>query len=105
MGNTPDLDHIDVRYVADLARVALTDDEAERYQQELDKILGYIAQLEELDVDHIEPTAHAMPLSNVMREDVAGVSLDRETVLANAPAVAGEDSIRVPAVIEEEGLS
>lgn len=105
MSTAPDLAHVDVRYVADLARIALTDTEAERYQDEIDRIVAYVRQLQELDVDDIEPTAHASPIVNVMRDDVPRLCLSRETVLANAPAVIRDDSFRVPAVIpgQEEG--
>jgi len=98
----PDLTHVDVRYVADLARIELTDAEAARFQAELDAILAYVDQLRELDVAGLEPTAHAMPRTNVLREDApAPAALPREQVLGNAPAVVGGDSIRVPVVIEE----
>ena len=94
--------HIDVQYVADLARIALGDDEAQRYQAELDAVLDYVRKLDELDVDGIEPTAHATPLTNVMREDTPGATIDRDWVLRNAPAVADESCLRVPVVIEDE---
>ena len=103
MSETPNAAHVDVRYVANLARIALTDDETARYGAELDAILAYVAKLSELDVEGIEPTAHAMPLTNVLREDELRPSSDRERVLANAPRVAGGEQIRVPVVIEEEG--
>ena len=102
MAQRPDLAHVDVRYIADLARLELTDAEVARFQSELDDILGYVDQLRELDVTGVEPTAHATPRTNVMRDDVArGQSLARERVLANAPAVVGGTSVRVPVVIEE----
>jgi aspartyl-tRNA(Asn)/glutamyl-tRNA(Gln) amidotransferase subunit C len=98
----PDLAHVDVRHIADLARLELTDAEVARFQSELDDILGYVDQLREVDVAGVEPTAHAMPRRNVMREDAApGRSLERERVLANAPAVVGGACVRVPVVIEE----
>jgi aspartyl-tRNA(Asn)/glutamyl-tRNA(Gln) amidotransferase subunit C len=99
--DTPDLAHVDVRYVAALARIALTDAEAERFQGELDDILEYVAQLNELDVSGIEPTAHAVPRVNVMRDDRIADSLDRDRVLANAPRAVGESHLRVPPVFEE----
>lgn len=97
----PDLAHVDIRYVADLARLAITDDEAERFQGELDDILAYVEQLNELDVSGIEPTAHANPRFNVMRDDRAVPGLPREEMIANAPAHVDEAQIRVPAVFEE----
>ena len=98
-------DEIDVRYVADLARIELTDEEAETFQRELGEIVGYVRLLAEADVDGIEPTAHAMPVVNVLREDSPTPSLDRDAVLANAPAVIADTCVRVPAILptEEEG--
>ena len=94
--------NLDVRYVADLARIELTADEAQRYGAQLNAVLDYVGQLAELDVAGLEPTAHAMPLVNVLREDRAGDSLPRAGVLANAPAVADDQFIQVPPVIEGE---
>ena len=100
-----DVAHIDVRYVADLARIELNDEEAERFGGELDAILEYVAQLEELDLEGIEPTAHAAPRVNVMREDEVRAGLDRDVVIANAPADVDEAYIRVPVVIDEGSSS
>ncbi len=94
--------HIDARYVADLARIELTDAEAARYNAQLNAILHYVEQLREPDVTGIEPTAHAMPLNNVLRPDAARPSLDRAPVIKNAPADVDGAYIRVPAVIEGE---
>jgi len=93
---------IDVRYVADLARIDLTDAETERFGRELRAVVDYIALLSEVDVEGIEPTAHAIPLVNVMREDRVGDCLPRNAVLANAPEVLNEEYVRVPVVIEAE---
>ena len=102
MAQRPDLAHVDVRYIADLARLELTDAEVARFQAELDDILGYVDQLRELDVTGVEPLAHAVTRSNVMRDDaVLGPSLERARLLANAPAVVGGNSVRVPVVLEE----
>lgn len=101
MAQQPDLRHVDVRYVAALARLALTDAEVAQFQGELDAILGYVAQLGELDLDGVEPMTQAMPRCDVMRDDVVEPSLDRTAVLANAPAVVNESYLRVPAVLEE----
>ncbi|MCK5802055.1 MAG: Asp-tRNA(Asn)/Glu-tRNA(Gln) amidotransferase subunit GatC [Lentisphaeria bacterium] len=97
-------DEIDVKYVADLARIELTDEETETFQREITEIVGYVRLLQEVDVEGIEPTAHAMPVVNVLRDDVPRPSLDRDRVLANAPAIISEDSFRVPAILvgEEE---
>ena len=101
MASQPDLEHIDVGYVADLARIALTAAEKQRFQAELDDILRYVGQLEELDVEGIEPTAHTTPMANVMRDDEPGPTMAREALLANAPAVVDDECVRVPVVIEE----
>jgi aspartyl-tRNA(Asn)/glutamyl-tRNA(Gln) amidotransferase subunit C len=95
--------HVNVQYVADLARISMTDAEIERLGEELDAILEYVRQLSEVDVGGIEPTAHAVPRSNVMRDDVTAPCVDRGLVVANAPASVDDIYIRVPVVIDEEG--
>jgi len=102
MPSVPDVTKIDVRYIADLARIKLTDEEAARYGAQLNAVLAYVAQLRELEVAAIEPMAHATPLLNVMRDDQAGAVLPRDKVLANAPVTADERYIRVPPVIAED---
>ncbi len=97
--------YIDIRYVADLARIALTDEEIARYGPELDAILAYVEQLREIDVAGIEPMAHAVPRLNIMREDAVTECLDREQVMKNAPATVDDALIRVPVVIEGEEVS
>lgn len=99
-----DISHIDIRYVADLARLELTDDEIARYGAELDAVLEYMEQLREVDVDGIDPMAHAVPRLNILRDDTVGESVDRGLVIDNAPAAADDRYIRVPAVLDgEEG--
>jgi len=93
-------DHIDVRYVAGLARLELTDAECATFQPQLDAILTYAETLSQLDVEGIEPTAHPVPVYDVMREDTPGESLPVEEVLKNAPEQA-QGQIRVPKVIAE----
>jgi aspartyl-tRNA(Asn)/glutamyl-tRNA(Gln) amidotransferase subunit C len=91
---------MNIRSVAHLARIALTDEEAERYQEQVGQILKYIDQLNEIDVEGIEPTAHAGAVFNVVRQDVAtGTSLSQEAALGNAPAVA-HNQFRMPKVVE-----
>ncbi len=91
---------MNIRQVASLARLELTDEEAERYQGQIDQILRHVEQLSRIDVDGIEPTAHAAALFDVMREDLAAEGgLTCEEALANAPAVA-QDQFRLPKVIE-----
>lgn len=90
----------DVEHVARLARLALTDAEIERMRVQLNGILAYIEKLNELDTQDVEPTSHAVPLVNVMRDDAAGPCLPRDEALANAPDRAGE-FFRVPRIIED----
>lgn len=96
---------LDVRYIADLARIELTDQKIAQFQKEIADVVGYVELLQEVDVDGIEPTAHAIRVVNVLREDIPRASLPREAVLANAPAIINEDSLRVPAILpgDEEG--
>ncbi len=95
-----DANHMDVSYVANLARIDLTAEETVLFQGQLDQILEYVEQLGELDVSNVEPTAHATPLVNVLRADKPGVSLDNESVIANAPA-ARDGEILVPKINEQ----
>ncbi len=75
-----------VKHVAKLARLNLNDDEIKMFTRQLGDILGYVEKLNELDTEGIEPTAHAAPLKNVLREDKAGAGIGIESVLKNAPA-------------------
>jgi aspartyl-tRNA(Asn)/glutamyl-tRNA(Gln) amidotransferase subunit C len=90
----------DVEHVARLARLALTDDELERMREQLNGILAYIEKLNELDTEGVEPTSHAVPMLNVMRDDHPDACLPRDEALANAPDRAGE-FFRVPRIIED----
>ena len=90
----------EVEQVARLARLALSDAEKERMRRELDGILSYIDKLRALDTEGVPPTSHAVPMTNVMREDEPVPSLPQADMLANAPARSG-DFFRVPKIIEE----
>ena len=90
----------DVQHVARLARLELSEAELERMRVELNNILAYMDKLRSLDTRGVEPTSHAVPLRNVMREDEPRPSLPRDEMLANAPDRAG-DFFRVPRIIEE----
>jgi len=90
---------IDVNYVADLARLELTADEAERFSAQLGSILDYVTKLETLDVSGVEPMAHAETVYDVMRDDVARPGGGAETALSNAPA-RSPDQFRVTRVVE-----
>ena len=76
----------EVKHIADLARLALSDEELTLYQEQLSDILEYMEQLKRLDTEAIEPTATVLPLRSVMRSDEAGSPFQRESILANAPA-------------------
>ena len=90
----------DVDHVARLARLALTDAELEKMREQLNGILSYIEKLNALDTASVEPTSHAVPVVNVMRDDEPGECLPRDEALRNAPDRAGE-FFRVPRIIED----
>lgn len=90
----------DVQHVATLARVALTDDEIDHLTGELGAILDHAAQVSALDTDGVPPTAHPLPLDNVVRADTVRPSLDRDEVLGEAPA-AEAGRFRVPRILGE----
>jgi aspartyl-tRNA(Asn)/glutamyl-tRNA(Gln) amidotransferase subunit C len=91
----------DVEYVARLARLALTEEEKEKYTSQLESILEYIDQLNTLDTKDIPPTSHVLPLSNVWRKDehCPTAAETRERILNNAPE-REEDFFKVKKVIE-----
>jgi aspartyl-tRNA(Asn)/glutamyl-tRNA(Gln) amidotransferase subunit C len=90
----------EVEHVARLARLALSESEKERMRGQLDVILAYVAKLAEVDTTGVPPTAHVLPLVNVMREDEVRPSYPAEAMLANAPDPDGEQ-FRVPKILEE----
>ena len=90
----------DVAHVARLARLALTDAELERMREQLNAILAHIDALRAVDTTGVEPTSHAVPQFNVMRDDDPQPCFPRDEMLANAPDRAG-DFFRVPRIIEE----
>jgi aspartyl-tRNA(Asn)/glutamyl-tRNA(Gln) amidotransferase subunit C len=90
---------IDVKYVAHLARLALTPQEEKQFGAQLGNVLGYIEKLKELDVSGVEPTAHAVPMVNVTRPDEVRPSLSHEEAMRNAPAQANGLFI-VPKIVE-----
>src|SRR6476646_2536864 len=93
------LTRADVEHVARLARLALTDDEIERLTVELGAVLEHAADVASLDLAAVPPTAHPLPLRNVLRDDVVRPSLDRDEVLAAAPE-AEDGRFRVPRILE-----
>ena len=94
-----DLSVEQVKTIAELAKLTLTDDEARMFQEQLSDILNYAAILQQLDTTDIPPTASAIPLNNVMRADEVTLSLANEDALANAPA-AEAGSFKVKAVLD-----
>ncbi len=92
----------DVIRVAELARLELSDDEAERMSAELGLILDHVEALQALDTEGIVPTAHAIPLATPMRADVPEPGIDPDRALANAPRREG-DAFAVPKVLEDDG--
>lgn len=88
-----------VRHVADLARLSITDEEAATYAKQLDAIITFAEQLNELDTENVEPTTHVLDVKNVLREDVVKESLPIEKVLKNAPDHQ-DGQVKVPSVLE-----
>jgi aspartyl-tRNA(Asn)/glutamyl-tRNA(Gln) amidotransferase subunit C len=88
-----------IQYVANLARIELSPEEEQRLGGQLQNILGYIEKLREVDVSNVEPTAHAVPLVNVLRPDEVRPSLPTEDALKNAPAKANGLFV-VPVIVE-----
>ena len=88
----------DVEHVALLARLELTEEEKEKYTQQLNNILEYAEKLKKLDTENIQPTAHPLPINNVFRPDEAKPGVSNEAALANAPSK--EDGyFRVPKIV------
>lgn len=79
-----------IRHIAHLARLRLTDEEISTYSSQIEKIISYVEKLGELPVDGIEPTSHAMPRFDILRPDAARPGLSVEEALANAPERAGD---------------
>jgi aspartyl-tRNA(Asn)/glutamyl-tRNA(Gln) amidotransferase subunit C len=90
----------DVEHVARLSRLALGEAAVERMREQLDGILAYIDTLRALDTTGVEPTAHAVPQLNVMREDELRPCLSQDEALANAPD-RSDAFFRVPRIIED----
>ena len=102
MAHKKDTSHIDVRYVADLARLELTDSEIQRYGHELEAVLDYMAHLRELDLEGIEPMAHAVPRQNILRDDIPIACMDRSLIIDNAPVAAEDQYIIIPPVFDDD---
>jgi aspartyl-tRNA(Asn)/glutamyl-tRNA(Gln) amidotransferase subunit C len=97
----PAISREEVAHLARLARLAVTDDELDRFAGQLDVILGAVARVGEVAAEDTPPTSHAVPLTNVLRPDEPRPSIDRESVLLAAPATEG-GRFRVPRILDEE---
>jgi aspartyl-tRNA(Asn)/glutamyl-tRNA(Gln) amidotransferase subunit C len=96
-GHTTGLSREDVVHVAHLARLDLSDEEVELFTEQLRTVLDHAADVASLDLSHLEPSSHPIALSNVLRADEPRPSLDRDEVLAVAPAVE-DHRFRVPRI-------
>jgi aspartyl-tRNA(Asn)/glutamyl-tRNA(Gln) amidotransferase subunit C len=96
-----ELSHDEVRKIAELAKLDLTDAEVALYAGQLSSVLQYFQRLQQLDTSHIPPTASVLPLKNVFRPDVPGTPLTPEEVVANA-AASLENHFRVNAIFSDE---
>lgn len=97
----PSISPDDVRHLAHLARLAVTDDEVTLFAGQLEVILGAVNRVSEVAAADIPPTSHAVPLTNVYRVDEVRPCLPRDSVLAGAPAVE-DDKFRVPQILADE---
>ncbi len=101
----PSITREEVAHLAKLSRLELSDAELDHFAGQLDAIVGAVARVGELPTEHVPPTSHPQPLTNVMRSDVVRPSgtpvLDRAEVLAQAPA-AEDDRFRVPRILGED---
>ena len=93
------LSRAEVEHIAELAKLGLTEEEKEKFREQLSAILEYAEMLQQLDTEAIPPTATVLPLQNVMRPDEVAPSFSREDILANAPDAA-EGCFRVRAILE-----
>jgi len=90
---------IDVGYVAELARLELSDAEKATFQGQLEDIVKYVEKISSVDIEGVEPTMHGRAIVNAVREDVVRPSLDREAALANAPRRT-ENEFYLPKIVE-----
>ena len=94
------IDEQQVRRVAMLGRLELSDAEVTQFSTQLSAIVEYIEKLNELDTDNVEPLAHCLPVHNVLREDVPRPSLSNEAALANAPE-REDEYFKVPKILDD----
>lgn len=101
MTDVQQLSHEEVRAIAELAKLELSDPEIALYAEQLSQILSYFTLLQEVDTSHVDRRASVLPLTSVMRADVVGSALTPQQATANAPD-ADENQFRVSAVLAEE---
>ena len=94
------IDQTQVRKVAKLARLDLSEAEVSEFSSQLSAILAYVEKMNKLDTENVEPLAHCLPISNCFREDVIKESLGTEKTLANAPQHDG-DFFKVPKILDD----
>jgi len=94
---------VDISHIARLARLELTEAESNALRKEIPEILGYVQQLQEVDIEGVEPTAHAADIVNVMREDAIGSSQSLDLTMKNAPAVVEGELFKVAKVVDDGG--
>jgi len=97
----PNISRDEVAHLAKLARLAVTDEELNVFAGQLDQILDSVAKVSEVATDDVPPTSHAVPITNVFREDVVRPGLSQQEALAGAPS-AEEGRFRVPRILGEE---
>ncbi len=90
---------IDVKYVAELARIELTEEEMAVFQPQLENIVKYVDKISEVDVEGVKPMMHGKEIVNAFREDVVRPSLDKELALGNAPKRVGDEFL-LPKIVE-----
>jgi len=98
------IDHAQVRKVAKLSRLDLTEAEIAEFASQLSAILDYMEKINELDTENVQPLAHCLPISNVFREDSVKESLGTEKTLANAPKRDGE-FFKVPKILDDSSAA
>ena len=98
------IDEAQVKKVAKLSRLDLTDAEVEEFASQLSAILEYVEKMNELDTDGVEPLAHCLPVSNCFREDTVKESLGTEKTLANAPQ-RHDDFFKVPKILDDSSTA
>ena len=97
---TKKIDQTQVKKVAKLSRLDLTDDEINEFTSQLSAILEYVEKMNKLDTENVQPLAHSLPITNCFREDLVKESLGTEKTLANAPQRDGE-FFKVPKILDD----